>query len=104
MPQRRKSYRDRTCDRSFLARRHAELLAEGPLHDEPYVARFQRRYRAAKSQDERYGVALELAAPRAESRLHALGGIPSPGGIPCGSRGRRSGAIPRELPSGVPGV
>ena len=56
----RKTYADRIADRSFLARRHHELLAEDELHPNGRWAAFQTRYRDARSDEERHEVALDL--------------------------------------------
>lgn len=76
MPAARKTlYELLVQDRSFLARRHAELLLSEPLVDDPVLRAAQERYRAEPSELERRQLALELEKavrdPTAYARLAA---------------------------------
>ena len=96
MAPRSKTYADRVRDRSFLARRpeHRALLAEGELHRDPRWAAFQKRYRNARDDDERYAVCLALErssmAEARRCRCHRK----TPSRIGAGSNSRTGGRAP----------
>jgi DeoR-like helix-turn-helix domain len=60
MPAQRKNLEELLRDRSFLARRHAELLLIEPVGEDPLLRRVQERYRAEPSDLERRRLALAL--------------------------------------------
>jgi hypothetical protein len=58
VPAHKKTLRELVRDETFLARRHAHLLLEGPLIDDPGLRSIQERYMAETSELERWQLGL----------------------------------------------
>jgi hypothetical protein len=74
VPADRKTLRQLVRDRTFLARRHAELLHLEPLVDDPVIRQLQERYRAEPSERIRRQVALEIEGAVRDQAVYARHG------------------------------